>query len=101
MDAEKESVSNEDMGLINSEKKEQGTSLNNLNKTHQEQVIAIILELLNSGMKKVEIGRKAGMTPEYVHMILTYKFWPKREEYQLKMLKRFEKVKKEQVENVN
>ena len=90
------SVSNEDIESVNSEKKEQGTCLNNINKTYQEQVRAIILELINSGMKKVEIGRKAGVTGEYVHMILNYKTWPKRIEYQLKLLKRFEGIKEEQ-----
>ena len=97
------SVSNEDIELVNSEKKEQGTSKNNLNNTSQEQVRAIILELLDSGMRKTDIGRRAGVTGEYVHMILNYKFWPKRAEYQLKLLKSFERIKKEreQVEDVN
>ena len=59
-----------------------------------EQVRAIILELLeNPDMTKTEIGKRVGCSGQYVQMILYYKSFPKRAEYQLKLLKKFQKIK--------
>jgi hypothetical protein len=70
------------------------TPINWLNNTLLEHTRALILQALeDKQMSFDKIGRKCGMAGSYVTMILNYKTWPKKAENQIKLMRKFEKLK--------
>ncbi len=54
---------------------------------------SLILRCRKRYMTFVEIGKIVGLSEDYIESILNYKFFPKRAEYQNKLLEKFERLR--------
>jgi len=61
----------------------------------REEIRAVILLCKEKGMKIIDIACAAGISEDYVECIMKGKYFPKRAEYQLRLLKKFDKIRRE------
>lgn len=58
-----------------------------------QRIRGVILQLLEiPDMTKAKIGQNIGCSGNYVQMLLNYKAFPKRAEFQIKLLRKFQNV---------
>lgn len=68
------------------------TKVNSVRISIVEQVRVAILQLLEKYETKDKVGALVGTSGQYLSMLLNYKYFPKKAENQLRLLKKLEKV---------